>query len=109
MYAQFRQQKAPPPRLGGEGLLATGPFKLNIQASVVRRRFGHGSQHEMSHLGVVMDEFVAARLAEQTPDARAQILGDLYLLAEVAVERPGAWGRSSAGSSTPAGACWSCT
>jgi arginine decarboxylase len=71
-------------------------FNFNIQACVVRRRFGHSSQHDLSHLGVVMDEKVAEEFNEQPPDVRAQTLGrrlhdirpeiDLYLMAEVAVE-----------------------
>jgi arginine decarboxylase len=71
-------------------------FNFNIQACVIRRRFGHGSQHDLSHLGVVMDERVAEEFSDQPPDVRAQILGrrlhdirpeiDLYLMAEVAVE-----------------------
>jgi arginine decarboxylase len=71
-------------------------FNFNIQACVIRRRFGHESQHDLSELGVVMDERVAEEFADQEPDARAQQLGarlhdirpeiDLYLMAEVAVE-----------------------
>jgi arginine decarboxylase len=71
-------------------------FNFNIQACLVRRRFGHASQHDLSELGVVMDEKVAEEFAEQPPDVRAQALGrrlhdirpeiDLYLIAEVAVE-----------------------
>jgi arginine decarboxylase len=71
-------------------------FNFNIQACVIRRRFGHESQHDLSEMGVVMDERVAEEFADQAPDARAQELGtrlhdirpeiDLYLMAEVAVE-----------------------
>ena len=71
-------------------------FNFNIQACVMRRRFGHGSQHDLSALGVVLDEQVAEEFADQAPDVRAQALGrrlhdirpeiDLYLMAEVAVE-----------------------
>lgn len=71
-------------------------FNFNVQACVIRRRFAHGSQHDLSGLGVVMDERVAEEFADQSPDQRAQALGrrlrhirpelDLYLMAEVEVE-----------------------
>jgi arginine decarboxylase len=71
-------------------------FNFHVQACVIRRRFGHHSQHDLSALGVVMDERVAEEFADQPPDIRAQALGrrlhdirpeiDLYLMAEVAVE-----------------------
>jgi arginine decarboxylase len=71
-------------------------FNFNVQSCVVRRRFGHGSQQDLSSMGVVMDEQVAEDWAEQPPDVRAQMLGrrlhdirpeiDLYLMAEVGVE-----------------------
>lgn len=71
-------------------------FNFNIQAAVMRRRFGHRSQHDLSAFGVVLDEQVTDEFADQTPDVRAQALGrrlheirpevDLYLMAEVAVE-----------------------
>jgi arginine decarboxylase len=71
-------------------------FNFNIQACVIRRRFAHRSQHDLSPLGVVIDEKVANEFADQEPDVRAQALGrrlhdirpeiDLYLMAEVAVE-----------------------
>ncbi|MBV9315520.1 MAG: hypothetical protein JO100_17715 [Pseudonocardia sp.] len=71
-------------------------FNFNIQACVIRRRYGHGSQYDLSELGVVIDERVAEEFIDQPADARAQALGrrlheirpeiDLYLMAEVGVE-----------------------
>jgi arginine decarboxylase len=71
-------------------------FNFNVQACVVRRRFGHGSQQDLSAMGVVMDERLAEEFDDQPPDVRAQALGrrlhdirpeiDLYLMAEVGVE-----------------------
>ncbi|MCU1651792.1 MAG: hypothetical protein QOI50_6624 [Pseudonocardiales bacterium] len=71
-------------------------FNFNIQACIIRQRFAHRSAHDLSDLGVVLDERLSEESADQPPDQRAQALGrrlhdirpeiDLYLLAEVAVE-----------------------
>ncbi|MBV9313875.1 MAG: hypothetical protein JO100_09055 [Pseudonocardia sp.] len=71
-------------------------FNFNIQACIIRRRFTHSSRHDLSGLGVVIDECVAEEFADMPPDVRAQVLGkrlheirpeiDLYLMAEVRIE-----------------------
>ncbi|HEY1969338.1 MAG TPA: hypothetical protein VGH89_15410 [Pseudonocardia sp.] len=71
-------------------------FNFNIQACVVRQRFGHHSRHDLASLGVVLDDRLAGEFDELPADVRAQLLGkrlhelrpemDLYLMAEVAVE-----------------------
>ena len=75
-------------------------FNVNLQSAVIRQRFGWRSQHDLSALGVVLDEppevdteadteadtqanadiradpdARAASFAEQSPDQRAQALG----------------------------------
>jgi arginine decarboxylase len=78
-------------------------FNVNLQAVVIRQRFGERSQHDLSALGFVLDEpadtepdALAASFAERSADERAQALGrqlhelrpelDLFLMAEGAVE-----------------------
>lgn len=71
-------------------------FNFNIQACIVRRRFGHRSQQDLSEMGVVIDERAADHFGDLAPAERAQLLGrrlheirpeiDIYLMAEVAVE-----------------------
>jgi arginine decarboxylase len=68
----------------------------NLQACVIRRRFGAAAAHDLSSLAHFADLQVAADLADQTPDERAQIVArrlarlrpevDLYLMTEIAVE-----------------------
>jgi arginine decarboxylase len=72
-------------------------FNFNVQACVMRRRFGLRSAHDLSAIGVELeDEQGPEELADQPADVRAQALGkrlheirpeiDLYLMAEVGVE-----------------------
>ena len=76
-------------------------FNFNVQACIIRQRFGRRSQHDLSPLGIELEEPVGDLLngdfADRAPDERAQVLGrrlheirpelDLYLSAEVSVEQ----------------------
>ncbi|WP_245988365.1 aminotransferase class I/II-fold pyridoxal phosphate-dependent enzyme [Flexivirga caeni] len=80
---------------GPEALVAMR-LNANIQACVIRRRFSHGSLHDLTDLDEFIDPDLSAELADHTPDERAQILArrmarerpevDLYLMTEVGVE-----------------------
>lgn len=48
---------------------------FNVRAWVIRRRLPHRSPHDLAALGVVMDERVAEKFADQSPGQRAQALG----------------------------------
>jgi arginine decarboxylase len=71
-------------------------FNFNIQACVIRRRFSHRSQHDLSKLLRFLDKRGSEDLMELSPDERQQLLGrrlrelrpelDLYLMSQVSVE-----------------------
>ncbi len=72
-------------------------FNYSIQSCIIRQRFAHRSQQDLSALGLTLDEEPAIEeLDDQSPHQRAQALGarlhelrpelDLFLMAEVAVE-----------------------
>ena len=71
-------------------------FNFNVQACVIRRRFGLRSAQDLSQMGVVVEEQTAEEFGDLNPAERAQLLGrrlheirpeiDNYLMAEVAVE-----------------------
>jgi arginine decarboxylase len=79
-----------------EDAIIAARLNANLQACVIRRRFGDAAAHDLSALTHFADRTIASDLAGQTPDERAQILArrlarlrpelDLYLMTEIAVE-----------------------
>ncbi|MUL77945.1 aminotransferase class I/II-fold pyridoxal phosphate-dependent enzyme [Mycolicibacterium sp. CBMA 226] len=81
---------------GDEALIAAR-LNVNLQAVVIRRRFSHQSERDLSALAQFVDTKVSAVLDDhKSPDERAQILArslqdlrpelDLYLMTEIEVE-----------------------
>ncbi len=81
---------------GDEALIAAR-LNVNLQAVVIRRRFSHQSERNLSALAEFADTKVSADLDDhKSPDERAQILAaslhelcpelDLYLMTEIDVE-----------------------
>lgn len=81
---------------GDEALIAAR-LNVNLQAVVIRRRFSHQSERDLSTLAQFVDTKVSAVLDDhKSPDERAQILAsslqelrpelDLYLMTEIEVE-----------------------
>jgi len=81
---------------GDEALIAAR-LNVNLQAVVIRRRFSHRSERDLSALAQFVDTKVSADLDDhKSPDERAQILAaslqelrpelDLYLMTEIEVE-----------------------
>lgn len=81
---------------GDEALIAAR-LNVNLQAVVIRRRFSHQSERDLSALAQFVDTKVSADLEDhKSPDERAQILAkslqdlrpelDLYLMTEIEVE-----------------------
>jgi arginine decarboxylase len=79
-----------------EDALIAALFNFNIQACVIRRRFSHRSQHDLSKLLRFLDERGTEDLMELSPDERQRLLGrrlrelrpelDLYLMSQISVE-----------------------
>jgi len=79
-----------------EDALVAARLNANLQACVIRRGFAAAADHDLSSLAQFADSSIAADLAGQPADERAQILGrrlarlrpelDLYLMTEVDVE-----------------------
>jgi arginine decarboxylase len=71
-------------------------LNFNIQACVIRRRFGLEARHDLSELGHFVSEKLDAELGRLPPDERGQALArvlartrpeiDLYLMGEVGLE-----------------------
>lgn len=105
----------------GDEALVAARLNPNLQAVVVRRRFSHQSTRDLSALSEFLDPALSDELGGHvSPDERAQIVAtwlaklrpelDLYLMTEINVESlPVGSASTSAGFSTPARACWSCT
>ncbi|WP_155927762.1 aminotransferase class I/II-fold pyridoxal phosphate-dependent enzyme [Mycolicibacterium sp. CBMA 234] len=81
---------------GDEALIAAR-LNVNLQAAVIRRRFSHRSERDLSTLAQFVDTKVSEVLDDhKSPDERAQILAtsiqdlrpelDLYLMTEIEVE-----------------------
>ncbi|TGD84596.1 ornithine decarboxylase [Mycolicibacterium sp. CH28] len=81
---------------GDEALIAAR-LNANLQAAVIRRRFSHQSNRDLTALADFVDTELTAELAEHlSPDERASILAsslhglrpelDLYLMTEIDVE-----------------------
>lgn len=81
---------------GDEALIAAR-LNVNLQAAVIRRRFSHQSERNLTTLAEFADTKVSADLDDhKSPDERAQILAaslhelrpelDLYLMTEIDVE-----------------------
>lgn len=80
----------------GDDAVIAARLNVNLQACVIRRRFGHRSQQDLTALSDFVYSGVAEKLAGQPPDERTRILAgeladtrpelDLYLMTEIAVE-----------------------
>ncbi|MGZ8812927.1 MAG: aminotransferase class I/II-fold pyridoxal phosphate-dependent enzyme [Mycobacterium sp.] len=81
---------------GDEALIAAR-LNVNLQAVVIRRRFSHQSNRDLSTLSEFVDTKISDELADnKTPDERVEILAkslsklrpelDLYLMTEIEVE-----------------------
>lgn len=80
---------------GDEAIIAAR-LNVNLQAVVIRRRFSHRSNRDLSTLSEFVDASVSGELANHSPDERARILAtsianlrpelDLYLMTEIEVE-----------------------
>jgi arginine decarboxylase len=84
-----------------EDAIIAARINFNIQACVIKRRFTHHSRRELSTLARFVDERSPDDLMEQSPDDRAETLGqalarirpelDLYLMTEISLEDVAGW------------------